>query len=81
MEVFEPHFRRNYIHISDIFNAFKFSINNFDKVNGEIYNLGLSEANLTKEQLCKEIQKIVKLVGISSPPFPSFPPPSLPYVP
>ncbi len=59
LEVFEPHFRRNYIHISDIYNAFKFSINNFDKVNGEIYNLGLSEANLTKEQLCKEIQKII----------------------
>ena len=59
LEIFEPHFRRNYIHISDIYNAFKFSINNFDKVNGEIYNLGLSEANLTKEQLCKEIQKII----------------------
>jgi nucleoside-diphosphate-sugar epimerase len=59
LEIFEPHFRRNYIHISDIFNAFNFTINNFDKLKGEIYNLGLSDANLTKEQLCKEIKKII----------------------
>ena len=59
LEVFEPHFRRNYVHISDIFGAFKFSILNFEKVKGEIYNLGLSEANLTKEQLCKKIQEII----------------------
>tara|TARA_Y100000992_G_scaffold301932_1_gene274228 strand:+ start:738 stop:1667 length:930 start_codon:yes stop_codon:yes gene_type:complete len=59
LEVFEPHFRRNYVHISDIFGAFKFSISNFENVKGEIYNLGLSEANLTKEQLCKKIQNII----------------------
>ena len=56
---FEPHFRRNYVHISDIFGVFNFTVKNFDKLKGEIYNLGLSDANLTKEQLCKEIQKII----------------------
>ncbi len=59
LEVFEPHFRRNYVHISDIFGAFKFSIMNFEKIKGEIYNLGLSEANLTKEQLCNKIQEVI----------------------
>ena len=59
LEIFEPHFRRNYVHISDIFGVFNFTVKNFDKLKGEIYNLGLSDANLTKEQLCKEIQKII----------------------
>tara|TARA_B100001029_G_scaffold178387_1_gene185041 strand:- start:752 stop:1684 length:933 start_codon:yes stop_codon:yes gene_type:complete len=56
LKLYEPHFRRNYIHIEDIANAFMFSLNNFDNLKGEIYNLGLSEANLTKEQLCKTIK-------------------------
>ena len=59
LKIFEPHFRRNYIHISDIFKAFDFTIKNFNQLKGEIFNLGLSDANLTKEQLCKEIQKII----------------------
>ena len=56
LKLYEPHFRRNYIHIDDISNAFIFSLNNFEKLKGQIYNLGLSEANLTKEQLCKTIK-------------------------
>ena len=32
---------------------------NFEKIKGEIYNLGLSEANLTKEQLCNKIQEVI----------------------
>ena len=52
LEIFEPHFRRNFIHVDDIAKAFDFSIQNFDVLKNEIYNLGLSEANLTKEQLC-----------------------------
>ncbi len=56
LKLYEPHFRRNYIHIEDIANAFMFSIENFDNLKGQIYNLGLSEANLTKEQLCKTIK-------------------------
>lgn len=56
LKLYEPQFRRNYIHIEDIANAFMFSIQNFENLKGEIYNLGLSEANLTKEQLCKTIK-------------------------
>ena len=56
LKLYEPHFRRNYIHIEDIANAFMFSIENFNDLKGEIYNLGLSEANLTKEQLCQTIK-------------------------
>ena len=60
IEIFEPHFRRNYIHISDIVDAFIFVINNFEKMKGNIFNLGLSNANLTKIQLVKKIKKILK---------------------
>jgi nucleoside-diphosphate-sugar epimerase len=35
-------------------------MNNFEILKNETYNLGLSEANLTKENLCKEIQKVIK---------------------
>ena len=57
LSIFEPHFRRNFIHIDDIANAFIFAINNFEKLRGEIFNLGLSNANLTKIQLAKKIKK------------------------
>ncbi len=58
--LYEPHFRRNYIHLLDVVQGMKFAINNFLDLKGNIFNLGLSEANLTKEQLCEEIKKIVQ---------------------
>ena len=58
--LYEPHFRRNYIHLLDVVGGMIFAINNFQEMRGNIYNLGLSEANLTKEQLCLEIQKVVE---------------------
>jgi nucleoside-diphosphate-sugar epimerase len=60
LKLYEPHFRRNYIHIKDVVDAIIFAINNFEILKNETYNLGLSEANLTKENLCKEIQKVIK---------------------
>ena len=60
LELFEPQFRRNYIHIDDVASGFIYGLENFKKLKGQIYNLGLSSANLTKEQLCKKIQKLVK---------------------
>lgn len=57
IELFESHFKRNYIHVRDIAKAFVHMINNFDKLKGEAYNVGLSDANLSKWELCEEIQK------------------------
>jgi len=57
IEIFEPKFRRNYIHIRDVVAAFIFAINNFNKLKNNIYNLGLSSANLTKLDLAKRIRK------------------------
>jgi len=59
IKLFEPHFRRNYVHVLDVVDSFIYAINNFDKIKNEVYNLGLSEANLTKEQLCKKIQEYI----------------------
>lgn len=66
IELFEEHFRRNYIHIRDVAKAFVFGLNNFDKMKGQAYNVGLSSANLTKRQLCEEIKKQIPEFNIIS---------------
>ncbi len=57
--LFEAHFNRNYIHVRDISKAFIHALNNFDKMKNQPYNVGLSDANMTKLQLCEEIKKQV----------------------
>jgi len=54
--LFEEHFRRNFIHIRDVVNIFSFGIDNYDKMIGNPYNVGLSSANLTKRQLAEKIK-------------------------
>ncbi len=54
--VFEGHFMRNYLHVRDAANAFVFAMENFDKMNGQTYNCGLSDANLSKLELCERIK-------------------------
>ena len=65
LEIFEPNFRRNYIHVKDIVDAFVFAIDNFEKLKNNIYNLGLSSANITKIQLAKKIKKYTKDLEIN----------------
>ncbi|CCB89544.1 NAD-dependent epimerase/dehydratase family protein [Simkania negevensis] len=55
--LFESHFKRNYIHIRDVCRAFLFGIQHFDEMRGEIYNVGLSDANLSKQELCEKIKE------------------------
>ncbi len=55
--VFEGHFKRNYIHIRDVAKAMIHAMSNFDKMKGQAYNVGLSDANLSKLELCAEIKK------------------------
>ena len=55
--IFEGHFKRNYIHVRDVANCFIHCIKNFDKIKNEVYNVGLSDANLSKLELCTEIKK------------------------
>jgi len=62
--IFEPHFRRNFIHIKDVVRAVIFSMNNFNKMKNNVYNLGLSNANITKINLAKKIKKKLKYLKI-----------------
>ena len=64
LTLFEPHFRRNYIHIDDVVRAIIYSIKNFNFLKSNVYNLGLSSANLTKYMLALKIKKQVKSLKI-----------------
>lgn len=55
--LFESHFKRNYIHVRDVARAFMHCMNNFGTMRDQTYNVGLSDANLSKRELCLEIQK------------------------
>src|SRR5208283_3533666 len=57
--LFEARFKRNFIHVRDVAKVFIHALNNFDKMKNQPYNVGLSDANLTKLQLCQEIKKLV----------------------
>ena len=57
LDIFEPHFRRNFIHVKDVTKAIIFSIQNFNKLKSNVFNLGLSSANITKLMLANKIKK------------------------
>lgn len=55
--LFEAHFKRNFIHVRDVAKAFIHCIDRFSALKNQAYNVGLSAANLSKKELCVEIQK------------------------
>lgn len=57
--LFEPHFKRNYLHVRDAANAFMHGIKNYQGMKGKPYNVGLSSANISKQELCDRIKKHV----------------------
>jgi nucleoside-diphosphate-sugar epimerase len=57
--LFEAHFKRNYIHVRDVARAFMHAMDKFDEMKGRPFNVGLSNANLSKAELCARIQKHV----------------------
>jgi nucleoside-diphosphate-sugar epimerase len=58
--VFEKSFKRNFIHVEDVASAFLFMLKNYETYKGEVFNVGLSDANLNKQELLEKIQKYVK---------------------
>jgi nucleoside-diphosphate-sugar epimerase len=66
--LFEPHFKRNYIHIRDVARAFLHGLANFDTMKNRPYNVGLSDANLSKWELCQVIcRHLPKFVFLEAP--------------
>ncbi len=57
--LFEAHFKRNYLHVRDAAQAFLHALENYETMVGEPFNVGLSEANLSKQELCEAIQRQV----------------------
>ena len=64
LTLFEPHFRRNFIHVRDVVNAIVYTMNNFHKLKNDVYNLGLSSANISKIMLAKKIKKQYRKLNI-----------------
>lgn len=54
--LFESHFRRNYLHVRDAARVFLHGLENFDAMKGKVFNVGLSDSNLTKRELCERIR-------------------------
>lgn len=66
--IFEGHFKRNYIHLRDVVKGFEHAIANYDRMRGQIYNMGLSTANLSKLELCSRIkEQVPNFVYIEAP--------------
>jgi nucleoside-diphosphate-sugar epimerase len=55
--LFEANYKRNYIHVQDIARTFLFVIQNYEHCSGQVYNVGLSTANLSKLELAETIKK------------------------
>lgn len=57
--LFESSFKRNYIHVRDVVKVFMHTILRFDKMKQNIFNVGLSDANLSKKELCEKIKLVI----------------------
>jgi nucleoside-diphosphate-sugar epimerase len=66
--VFEGHAQRNYIHVRDVARAFLHALDNFGAMRDQAYNVGLSDANLSKLELCERIRRhLPKFVYLEAP--------------
>ncbi len=57
--LFEKDFKRNFVHVRDVADAFLFALRNVSRLAGSVYNLGLDSANLSKEELARAVQRHV----------------------
>jgi nucleoside-diphosphate-sugar epimerase len=57
--LFESAFKRNYIHVRDVARVFLHGLRNHAAMKGQMYNVGLSDANISKKELCERIQRQV----------------------
>ena len=57
--IYEGHFMRNFVGIQDVARAMIFAMDNFESMRGEVYNLGLDSANMSKIDLCNKVKEHV----------------------
>jgi nucleoside-diphosphate-sugar epimerase len=54
--LFESAFKRNYVHVRDVARAFLHAMEHEQRMKGQVYNVGLSDANVSKKELCERIR-------------------------
>jgi nucleoside-diphosphate-sugar epimerase len=54
--IFEKDFRRNFVHIRDVADCFVHTLEHAEQMAGRAYNVGLDDANLSKQELAQQIQ-------------------------
>jgi len=54
--IFEKDYKRNFIHVRDVADAFIHAIEHSDTMSGKAYNAGLDDANLSKEELALKVR-------------------------
>lgn len=57
--MFEKHFKRTFIHVDDMACSFIFALENLDRMKGEVFNVGDSSNNFSKEDIALMIKKKV----------------------
>lgn len=57
--LFEGYFRRTFLHSTDAAAVYPFTMENFDRMNGKVFNVGDESMNYTKREVALEIRKHV----------------------
>ena len=57
--IFEKDFKRNFIHVRDVADCFLYAMDHADAMAGKPYNVGLDDANLSKEELALAVKQQV----------------------
>lgn len=65
IDVYEAHFKRTFLHVKDVSNAFIFAIENYDRMKGDIFNVGGDSLNYTKMDICNIIKELISECDIN----------------
>lgn len=64
--LFEKDFKRNFIHVRDVAGAFLHLMEHYGDAQGQAYNVGLSDTNLSKWELCLRIKNVIPHFSIQT---------------
>ncbi len=62
--VYDKNFKRTFIHVRDIVNAYLFGIEHFDAMKNEVYNIGSEKMNKTKEEVAMMIKEKINFEAL-----------------
>ena len=59
ISLFEPHFKRTFLHVRDAANAFVLALKNFDQMKANVFNVGDETMNMTKAKVALTIHDFI----------------------